>query len=399
MTGYGRIRRKTSSVNVPVFHSRKTWYTIHRWTSYARKSKRSKRNSCGCRNIFDVAGKEHRQAELRVKSEQPDLWNNPGEATTVLKELEAIDRELSSFGTLSNALHEVSELSRLYGLSDDEMRGLESEYARIEREADSWEFRALLSGPYDTKSAILSIHAGAGGVDAQDWAEMLLRMYLRYAEGMGYKTRVLEESRGTEAGIKSVTFEIAGGYAYGYLKAEAGVHRLVRLSPFGANQLRQTSFALVEVLPEIDNADAPPLKPDDLRIDTYRASGAGGQHVNKTESAVRVTHLPTGLVGSSQNERSQLQNKEQAMKILTAKLLAKKLEDEEKERQEIKGEHKSAEWGNQIRSNVLHPYTMVKDHRTKEETSNTEKVLGGDIQFFIESYLRAYARTNTDIKR
>lgn len=275
-----------------------------------------------------------------------------------------------------------------------EEKDLENEYTRIEREIDSWEFRTLLSGPYDAQGAILSIHAGAGGVDAQDWAEMLLRMYLRYAEGMGYKTHVMEESRGTEAGIKSVTFTISGGYAYGYLKAEAGVHRLVRLSPFNANQLRQTSFALVEVLPEIDNTEGLVLKPEDLRIDTYRASGAGGQHVNKTESAVRVTHLPTGIAAASQNERSQVQNKDQAMKILAAKLLARKLEEEEQERQDIKGEHKSAEWGNQIRSYVLHPYTLVKDHRTKEETSNTEKVLGGDIQFFIESYLRAASTRN-----
>lgn len=305
-----------------------------------------------------------------------------------------IEREQGAFKALSDSLEEIAGLSGIEGLGPTEEKDLENEYTRIEREIDSWEFRTLLSGPYDAQGAILSIHAGAGGVDAQDWAEMLLRMYLRYAEGMGYKTHVMEESRGTEAGIKSVTFTISGGYAYGYLKAEAGVHRLVRLSPFNANQLRQTSFALVEVLPEIDNTEGLVLKPEDLRIDTYRASGAGGQHVNKTESAVRVTHLPTGIAAASQNERSQVQNKDQAMKILAAKLLARKLEEEEQERQDIKGEHKSAEWGNQIRSYVLHPYTLVKDHRTKEETSNTEKVLGGDIQFFIESYLRAASTRN-----
>lgn len=266
--------------------------------------------------------------------------------------------------------------------------------ALLEAEIGGWEFRALLSGPHDRGDAILSIHAGAGGVDAQDFTEMLLRMYLRYAENSGFHASVIDESRGTEAGIKSVTLEISGEYAYGYLRMEAGVHRLVRLSPFNANQLRQTSFALVEVSPVIEDAEEVPIKAEDLRIDTYRASGAGGQHVNKTDSAVRITHIPTNTVVSSQSERSQLQNRENAMKVLKAKLYQRLVEERDAEKKELKGEHKSAEGGNQIRSYVLHPYTLVKDHRTKTETSNALKVLDGDIQPFIESALRHFADTS-----
>ena len=250
------------------------------------------------------------------------------------------------------------------------------------------EFEALMSGKYDSSSAIMAIHSGAGGVDAQDWSEMILRMYLRYAQDHKYKTSIVTMSKGEEAGIKSVTFVVTGSFAYGHLKNDAGVHRLVRLSPFNSDNLRQTSFALVEVLPEIQSDDEVEIKDDDLKIDTFRSSGAGGQSVNKTDSAVRVTHLPTKTVVECQNERSQAQNKEQAMQILKAKLYKLQQEKEDEEKQKLRGEYTSAEWGNQIRSYVLHPYKLVKDHRTGVETTDTEKVLDGDIDRFIEARLK-----------
>lgn len=273
-------------------------------------------------------------------------------------------------------------------VSDEEKTEIENQAEKIQKEFESLEFKSLLGGEYDKNDVILAIRSGAGGVDAQDWAEMLLRMFLRWAEKNGFSARVVEETRGGEAGIKSATLEISGPYAYGYLKSEAGVHRLVRLSPFNADNLRQTSFAIAEVLPIIEEIAQVHIQPQDLVIDTYRASGAGGQHVNTTDSAVRITHVPTGIVVTCQSERSQLQNKEQAMKVLKARIHQRYLEEQEAEKQKLRGEYKSAEWGNQIRSYVLHPYKMVKDHRTKHETSDAEKVLEGDLNDFMESYLR-----------
>jgi peptide chain release factor 2 len=271
--------------------------------------------------------------------------------------------------------------------------------ARAQRSVHDLDFQTLLGGEYAENGAILAVHAGAGGTESQDWAEMLLRMYLRWAEGHGFKTEILDRSEGEEAGIKSATVEIAGPYAYGRLRAERGVHRLVRLSPYDSAHRRHTSFALVEVLPEIEEDEQDiAINPDELRIDTYRSSGAGGQHVNKTDSAVRITHLPTGIVVTCQNERSQLQNREVAMRILAGRLLERRLEEREAEQARLKGEHVAAGWGNQIRSYVLHPYNMVKDHRTNHETSNTGAVLDGDLDPFIESYLRAhpYSSGSTD---
>ncbi|EKD46571.1 MAG: hypothetical protein ACD_67C00169G0003 [uncultured bacterium] len=258
----------------------------------------------------------------------------------------------------------------------------------MQKEFEALEFKSLLGGEYDKSDVILAIRSGAGGVDAQDWAQMLERMYLKWSEKNGFNAMMVEETRGAEAGIKSATIEISGPYAYGYLQSEAGVHRLVRLSPFNSDNLRQTSFAIVEVLPVIEEISEVVISTSDLVIDTYRASGAGGQHVNTTDSAVRITHTPTGVVVTCQSERSQLQNKEQAMKVLKARIHQKYLEKQKEEKAKLRGEYKSAEWGSQIRSYVIHPYKMVKDHRTKHETSDAEKVLEGDLQGFMESYLR-----------
>lgn len=307
-----------------------------------------------------------------------------------MKELEALKGEVDQLENLEKQISDLEELIKI--ASDKDSKDLEKQLTLLEKDISILEFKTLLSGPYDKNDAILAIHSGAGGVDAQDWAEMLLRMYLRWAEKNNFKAKILDESRGGEAGIKSAAVEIAGHYAFGNLKSEAGVHRLVRLSPFNADNLRQTSFALAEILPIIGEIKEVKINPEELKIDTFCSSGPGGQSVNTAKSAVRITHLPTNIVASVQSERSQAQNKEQAMKILKAKLHQKYLEEKEKEKMKIRGEFKSAEWGNQIRSYVLHPYKMVKDHRTKYETSDTERILSGDINDFIQKYLQLVAK-------
>ena len=287
---------------------------------------------------------------------------------------------------------EAVELAEMAGAESDDAdlaRDLETEAASLEKFLEDQEFRLSFSDPYSTRNAVLAIHAGAGGTEAQDWAQILMRMYLRWAETRGYRTEVVDLSPGEEAGIKSATIEVEGNLAYGYLKGEKGVHRLVRLSPFDADHGRHTSFALVEVMPEAEDAGEVTIDPNDLRIDVFRASGAGGQNVQKNSTAVRITHLPSGIVVSCQNERSQGQNREMAMRILQARLIQRDLERQQEAQARIKGEHVSAGWGNQIRSYVLHPYKMVKDLRTGFETSDAPGVLEGSLDELIHAYLRS----------
>lgn len=294
---------------------------------------------------------------------------------------------VSSWQSLRQRIQDATELAQL---EDESLRAdLESELLKLQEVVDQRELEAMLAGPYDHSNALLAIHAGAGGTDSQDWAQMLQRMYLRWAEANGYETEVIDLSEGEEAGIKSVTIAINGSNAYGYLRPEKGVHRLVRLSPFDAAHRRHTSFAQVEVLPQVDDDDEIDLNPNDLRIDSYRSAGAGGQNVQKNDTAIRITHLPSGLVVTCQNERSQTQNRENALRVLRARLLEIKHEEQERQLAELRGEYTKAEWGSQIRSYVLHPYQMVKDHRTDYETGNTQAVLDGGINGFIEAYLRS----------
>jgi peptide chain release factor 2 len=301
--------------------------------------------------------------------------------------LSRVQGEIENWQKLENRVSDALELA---GMEDEGIYAeLDAEVTAIESELDRRELYAMLSGPYDDEDAILAIHAGAGVTDSQDWAEMLQRMYLRWAEARGFTAEILDYSEGEEAGIKSATIAIDGDYAYGYLQSEKGVHRLVRLSPFDSANRRHTSFALVEILPQVETDDEVEIKASDLRIDTYRSAGAGGQNVQKNETAIRITHLPTGLVVTCQNERSQMQNKENAMRVLRARLLDLKRQEQEAELAEIKGDYVKAEWGSQIRSYVLHPYQMVKDHRTDYETGNAQAVLDGDLDQFMEAYLRS----------
>jgi len=305
--------------------------------------------------------------------------------------LALLQDEVAQWNGLARRAKELRELVDLAAAEGDEafLEEIQADIDGIRDDLGRSEFHLVFHGKYDSSDALLAIHAGAGGTDSQEWAERLVRMYMMWAGDRGFKARIIDSSLGEEAGFKSVTAEIAGQYAYGYLKAERGVHRLVRLSPFDAAHRRHTSFALVEVLPDIGDAEEIDIDPNDLRIDTFRSSSAGGQHVNKTDSAVRIVHVPTGIVATCQNERSQSQNRVMAMKVLRARLLERQMQEREDEQARLKGDHVSAEWGNQIRSYVMHPYTMVKDHRTGYERGNVEAVLNGAIDDFIEAYLRS----------
>ncbi len=320
---------------------------------------------------------------------QPDFWDHPDRAAKVSQERERLRAEIDAWRRLRDELDECQVAWELMEEEEDPdlQRETEDRLERVERGVREIEFRKMLSGPHDRSNAIVAINAGAGGTEAQDWVQMLLRMYLRWAERRGYRVEVVDELPGDEAGIKNVTFTVSGPYAYGYLKAEEGVHRLVRISPFDAQARRHTSFASVAVYPEVEETTDVEIDEKDLRIDVFRASGAGGQHVNRTESAVRITHLPTGIVVTCQSERSQHKNRANAMRILKARLLDLERRKKEEERQALSGEKKEIAWGNQIRSYVLQPYQKVKDHRTQLEEGNVGRVLDGDLDPFIEAYL------------
>lgn len=348
-----------------------------------------KNSTPACGTIFDWDTKSARISELKQKSLDTHLWDTPEVAKEILQELSSLEAEQKDFSSIEGELQQLSEFLMLETLSEEERVEIESSLHKLRARIHKGEETILLSGPYDAGHAMLTVRSGAGGTEAQDWAEMLLRMYLRYAERVGWGVGIVDETRGNEAGIKNATIEIRGRSVYGYLRSEHGIHRLIRLSPFNANNLRQTSFASVEVLPVLPaTSKAIEIKPEELKIDTFRASGAGGQHVNKTESAVRITHLPSGIVVGCQSERSQLQNREQAMKLLRSKLLQEKIEAEEAQRVTLKGEERSVAFGSQIRTYTLHPYTLVKDHRTQTETSNAAEVLDGNLDKFIESGLQ-----------
>lgn len=329
----------------------------------------------------------------------PDFWSDIEKASKVNQKIKVLKDKLDQYDSISSRYDDLTVLLELaYEEGDESLEPeIQSEYQKLQKDVADMKIKLMLNGRYDANNAIMSFHAGAGGTEAQDWAQMLIRMYTRWAERRGFEVDILDYLEGDEAGVKNATLMIKGDYAYGYLKAEKGVHRLVRISPFDAAGRRHTSFAMVEVMPEITDDIEIEINPADLKIDTYRSSGAGGQHVNKTESAVRITHIPTGIVVQCQNERSQLQNRETAMKMLKARLLELKEREREEEISGIKGEHVDMGWGNQIRSYVFHPYSMVKDHRTGYEIGNVQAVMDGEIDDFINEYLKKMAKENSKI--
>ena len=334
-----------------------------------------------------------RQQELAALTEDPNLWNDAPKAQKLMTEKNRLDADIADYQRLEQNKKDLADLIELAESENDEtvLAEAAAQLEALQKEAAAKELESLLSGEADSNDTFLEIHPGAGGTEAQDWAEMLLRMYQRYVALRGYQAEILDITEGDGAGIKGVTLKIEGENAYGYLKAEKGVHRLVRISPFDSNARRHTSFASVEVIPEIKNDNEIEIKPEDLKIDTFHSGGCGGQGVNTTDSAVRVKHIPTGIVVQCQNERSQIQNKETAINVLKSKLAQLQEEQQQKDLNKIQGDLKKIEWGSQIRSYVFHPYNMVKDHRTDYETSDTTGVMNGKIQPFIEEYLKKSA--------
>ena len=341
-------------------------------------------------SLFDIANKRIELKELEDKTLEQDFWNDSKESGKVLAKIKSLKDVVAQFSKIESDIDNLIEMTELVMLEFDEelKKEILSNTKTISVDLEKLELQTFLSGKYDRNNAILTIHPGAGGTESQDWAEMLYRMYTRWAEKSQYIVNEIDFLEGDEAGIKSVTFEVIGENAYGYLKGEMGVHRLVRISPFDSNSRRHTSFASIEVLPEITDDIELDINPDDLRVDTYRASGAGGQHVNKTSSAVRITHIPTNIVAQCQSERSQIQNRETAMKMLKSKLLDLKEKEQKEKIEDLKGVQRDIAWGSQIRSYVFCPYTMVKDHRTNYEVGNVQGVMDGELDGFIESYLK-----------
>lgn len=343
--------------------------------------------------VFDLAAKKQEIDKLEAESMAEDFWGDNRKAQTHMQLLNALREEVTTWEDIATQL---DDLHGLAGLLEEEpdpemLAEVAQSLAHNEQEVEKLQFALMLNGEHDQKNAIISIHAGSGGVDAADWANMLLRMYLRWAENHKFRTEIYDYNEGEEAGVKSVTVEITGRYAYGYLRAEIGTHRLIRLSPFDAAHRRHTSFAKVEVMPDIEDTIEITIRPEDLDIDTYRSTGAGGQHVNKTDSAVRMRHIPSGIVVTCQNERSQIQNREVALKLLKARLYELEVKKRAEENAKLKGEFVQADFGTQIRTVTVHPYTIVKDHRTNVETSDTDNYLNGDVDPFIYSYLQAQA--------
>lgn len=342
-------------------------------------------------NLFDLANLREKRDELNMKVEIEGFWDDHEAAQKLLKEKKGIETKIEQYETLETELEEIGILIEMAVEETDEslVSEIQAAYDNYKNDVENLRLKTLLNGEYDGNNAILSVHAGSGGTDAQDWAEMLLRMYTRWSESKGYRLKILDYQDADEGGIKSATFLVEGENAYGYLKNEKGVHRVVRISPFDSSGRRHTSFASLDVMPELNDDIKIDLDPDDLRIDTFRSSGAGGQHVNKTDSAIRITHIPTNIVVSCQNERSQHQNKETAMKVLMSKLMELAEREKKASLDELAGDYSQITWGSQIRSYVFHPYSLVKDHRTNAEMGNVYAVMDGDLDYFINEKLKS----------